>query len=244
MAAIAFLLPFPFLEQEAQYLAWLLFWIALLLAFMVWQGRHHRRQLAALSDAHTRMELNLLRSHINPHFFFNTLHNLHGLSLENTGKAPQMILRLAEVMRYTIYQGKKEYVTLGEEIAHIEDYIALHQMRLHRQCDIQFDYHTADPSLPIAPLLLITLVENAFKHGIETLIEKPFIHIWLEASGVNINFEAHNNFDRKSEDAGKGMGLANLRRRLELAYPGAHRMEIREKEEVFQVFLQLNHARL
>ncbi len=166
-------------------------------------------------------ELSLLRSQINPHFFFNTLNNLYALTITKSDQAPEVILKLSDMMRYTIYEGEKEKVKLLDEITYLENYIELHKIRYKKQVEITFN-HEVDTNLEVAPLMYIILLENAFKHGIETLAENAFITIHLYEEGNFICFEIENNFDRENQNESSGIGLNNLIKRLSLLYKGKH----------------------
>jgi two-component system sensor histidine kinase AlgZ len=170
------------------------------------------------------IELLHLKSQVSPHFFFNTLNNLYGLIDKDKAKAKQMVLTLSEMMRYSIYDGQKECVPLEDELQYIKNYIDLHKSRYHKVSDIQLHHSITQPGITVMPLLFIILLENAFKHGIENLREKAFVHVKLIADGNKIHFYIENNYDpaiRKVIDE-QGIGLQNLERRLELVYPKRH----------------------
>ena len=164
-------------------------------------------------------ELSLLRSQINPHFFFNTLNNLYALTITKSEQAPEVILKLSDMMRYTIYEGEKETVKLLDEITYLENYIELHKIRYKKSVEISFN-HSVDTSLTVAPLMFIILLENAFKHGIESLAENAFIHIDLYEDKNFICFDIENNFDPNDQNESTGIGLNNLKKRLSLLYKG------------------------
>ncbi len=128
------------------------------------------------------------------------------------------------MMRYSIYEGGKDWVTLDEEIEYLENYLELHKMRYHKDIDIQFTIEVTDRSKKIMPLLFIILLENAFKHGVENLRKDAFVHIRLIADDSKINFEVENNFDAEEISQKPGIGLQNLKRRLELVYPKKYRL--------------------
>lgn len=187
----------------------------------------------------TKAELTLLRNQINPHFFFNTLNNLYALSIAKSEKAPEVILKLSEMMRYTIYEGNKEKVLLKDEVEYLKNYIDLNNIRQHRKAEITFQ-HELDDDYSIIPLLLIILLENAFKHGIETMTNNAFININLVAKKNQLRFSIENNFDVKSSDKNTGIGLANLRKRLAILYPKSHTLTIEKKKSVFLVELEMD----
>lgn len=185
-------------------------------------------------------ELALLRSQINPHFFFNTLNNLYSLVVHQSNKAPEVILKLSDMMRYTIYEGKKDKVSLKEEIEYLQGYIDLHKIRYQKDVDIRFET-PEETNLQIAPLLFIVPLENAFKHGVESLRDGAYIDVSIKADNKRerIIFSISNNFEDKGLESEKGIGLENLCKRLELLYPDRHQLDIVKKEGVFTVTLQL-----
>jgi len=186
-----------------------------------------------------KAELALLKSQVNPHFFFNTLNNLYGLTIQKSDQAPEVVLKLSEMMRYTIYQGKKDLVPLNDEIVYLENYIELHKIRFKKNVDIKFN-HSIEKEYKIAPLMFIILLENAFKHGVERLTENAYIHINLIAKSDKIIFSIINNFEAKDIEDEKGIGLSNLKERLELIYPNKYELKIEEKDKTYKALLELS----
>lgn len=170
----------------------------------------------------TNIELLHLQSQVSPHFFFNTLNNLYGLVEKDSKIAQQLILRLSDMMRYSIYDGQKEAVILEEELAFINNYLELHTARYHKKTDIQVNINIQKEGVKVKPLLFIILVENAFKHGVENLRKNAYVHIHLTANEHSISFAVENNFEDMGHGEVQGIGLKNLQRRLELVYPKKH----------------------
>lgn len=205
--------------------------------------------LQNLKSQKTAAELALLKTQINPHFFFNTLNNLYSLSIQNSEKAPQMILQLSDMMRYTIYEGQKQKVSIDNEINYLKNYIELQKIRYQKNVEIEFliDSKIDTKIVQIAPLLFIILLENAFKHGVETVRENAFLNVQLEVNQIKnqkeIIFYIENNFDESSrqniEKTEKGIGLQNLKRRLELLYFQNYSLEIDQKENTYGVKLKI-----
>ncbi len=181
-----------------------------------------------------------LQSQINPHFFFNTLNNLYGLMDQDPSKAKKMVLQLSEMMRYSIYEGQKEAVALAQEIAYLKQYIQLNETRYHKEIDIKFEESVEDPGQKVLPLLFITLLENAFKHGVENLPNGAFVHIKLNTTKQDLYFEVSNNFEEQDSNDHGGLGLKNLKRRLALAYPKQHEYSITKGEDVYQAWIKIN----
>lgn len=185
-------------------------------------------------------ELALLRSQVNPHFFFNTLNNLYSLVVHQSDKAPEVILKLSDMMRYTIYEGKKDKVPLKEEVDYLQRYIDLHKIRYQKEVDIRFE-KPENAEVSVAPLLFIVPLENAFKHGVESLREGAYIYaaLRLVPKEGKVVFEIQNNFDDQDDEGKQGIGLENLKKRLELLYPNRHKLDIVKEQGVFTVNLEL-----
>ncbi|MFK7775618.1 MAG: sensor histidine kinase [Saprospiraceae bacterium] len=196
-------------------------------------------EISNLEKEKSETELNFLKQQINPHFFFNTLNNLYALSITKDEQTPEVILQLSELMRYVIYKGKEESVKLKEEIKYIEDYIQLQQIRLHKKLDFKFEKNISNHELRIPPLLFIVLVENAFKHGIEPSEKDCFLHLSLTSDEHGLVFISKNSFEEKPVGE-KGIGLNNLKRRLELRFPDQHNLEMEETENTFETTLKIS----
>lgn len=189
-----------------------------------------------LKNEKLKAELMLLKSQVSPHFFFNMLNNLYGLVTKDSQKAQELILKLSEMMRYSIYEGEKETVTIKEEIDFLKNYIELHKMRYHKQITIDFNCNVNE-SLKVTPLLFIILLENAFKHGAEKMRVNAYIKINLTTSKSNLHFTIENNYEKTENQS--GIGLKNLKRRLELLYPNQHEFTSTTTESVYQTQLIL-----
>ncbi len=192
-----------------------------------------------LKNERANAELMHLKSQVNPHFLFNTLNNLYGLALEKSDQTPGLILKLSDMLRYTIYQGKKDQVLLSDEINYLNDFIQLQQIRYHKPVNITFDHAIEHENLVISPLLLLILVENAYKHGVENLTEEAFVVIKLEVKELNVIFTIKNNFDESEQATEPGIGLQNLTKRLQVIYPDAHQLDITSKHSVYSVRLAM-----
>lgn len=209
------------------------YYVLLLCLGIVWLVRQIIL-IAKLKNERTKAELMLLKNQVSPHFFFNVLNNLYGLVTKDAQKAQELILKLSDMMRYSIYEGEKEIVTVGEEIAFLKNYIELHKMRYHKQISVEFNYDI-DESRPVTPLLFIILLENAFKHGVESLRENAYIKMKLSVIQNQLHFIIENNFQRTEMQS--GIGLENLKRRLALIYPNKHELSFYVTENVYQARL-------
>lgn len=197
------------------------------------------KKVKQLRNAKTHAELMLLKSQVNPHFFFNTLNNLYGLTVEKSDKAPEVVLKISDMMRYTIYEGQKDWVPVEEELEYLQGYIELHKMRYHKNVSIDFNHHIHEQGYHITPLLFIILLENAFKHGVESLTDNAYVNIQLVVGSNKVLFTIENNYDPAELTDEEGIGLKNLKRRLELIYPGKHKLSITDEANVFKVFLNI-----
>lgn len=205
---------------------------------LVIQWFQQNNEITTLEKEKAEVELGLLKQQINPHFFFNTLNNLYALSLKKSDLTPEVIMQLSELMRYVIYKGKEQLVPLCEEIKYIEDYINLQQIRLHKSFKFRIAKHIENKDLLIPPLLLIILVENAFKHGIEPAEQQCFLNINLQSNEQEFFFHCENSFEEEI-DKERGIGLENLQRRLSLRYPNRHEFWIEKKRNTFQATLKI-----
>ena len=196
--------------------------------------------LTTLKNEKVKTELLHLKAQINPHFFFNMLNNLYGLVGKDAKKAQDLILKLSDMMRYSIYEGEKESVELQVEVDYLKNYIDLHKMRYHKKIDITFKVDIQMKSCKVMPLLFIILLENAFKHGVEKLRENAFVRIHLSALNNEIYFEIENNFDKEIAATSTGIGLENLKRRLELVYPKKHSLSFESKEDLYRAKLKIH----
>jgi len=183
-------------------------------------------------------ELNYLKMQIHPHFLFNTLNTMYGFALKKSDNTPEMILKLSNLLDYLLYQVDKPFVSLKDEINHIEDYISLEQMRFNDTLSVNFSKEISSEATEIAPMLFIPFVENSFKHG---AIKNGVldIDISLKATKSEILFEIKNS-NSKNSNTHEGIGLENIRKRLELLYPNQYKLSINDNEDRFEVLLKLN----
>lgn len=191
----------------------------------------------------TQTELNFLKSQINPHFLFNTLNNIYALTLIKSDSAPATVIKLSEIMRYMLYECNEEKVSLDKEIQFIKNYYELEKLRLKSNSEIVLNIEGDAAGYKIAPLILNPFIENAFKHGISSNVNSSYVHISMEIENQQLKFEIENNIAKvKRDQLGKksgGIGLKNVKRRLEIIYPKEHELSINENENVFQVKLKL-----
>lgn len=182
-------------------------------------------------------ELNYLKMQIHPHFLFNTLNTMYGFALKKADATPEMILKLSNLLDYLLYQVNKPLVPLTDEINHIKDYISLEQMRFNETLDVNFINEHCSKNIEIAPMLFLPFVENSFKHGkIEN--GKLTIDLSFKCENHSIHFSIKNSHS-KSAVIKSGIGLENIKKRLELLYKNQYDLNITENDEFFEVQLKL-----
>ncbi len=188
-------------------------------------------------------ELKTLKAQINPHFLFNTLNNIYSLSLDKSDKSPELILRLSDLMSYILYEGKEEFISLNKEVEFIDNYIGLEKVRIEDHVDIKFEQSHSGSSNSIAPLLFVPLVENAFKYVSDTESKPAFINISINEKDNYLEFVSENSFGEQTPDIDnkyKGIGVENVRKRLELIYSGKHTFEITKENGIYRVKLSID----
>ena len=205
-----------------------------------WIYEQQRKQAALKEKVET--ELKLLKSQIHPHFLFNTLNNIYALALQKSDQAPDAIIKLSALLDYLIYHGENEMAPLAREIELIEHYMDLEKLRYGDRLEASFDRPADTGQIMIAPVLLLPFVENAFKHGISRSRSKVWIKICLEISNRTINFRVENSKSgtRPAQHNHGGIGLGNLKRRLEILYNDRYSLEILDKKDMYSVNLQLS----
>ncbi|NQV75960.1 MAG: histidine kinase, partial [Bacteroidetes bacterium] len=178
-------------------------------------------------------------SQINPHFLFNSLNNIYSLAYQKADKTPEAILKLSEIMRYMLYESNEDKVALSDEIRYLENYIELQKLRFKDKTHIKFEINGDTDIQKITPLVLISFVENAFKHGIATDRENP-ISIILNVFANKLFFQVINRKSNQNKDETGGIGLQNVRRRLDLVYKGQYRLHIEDGNDIYNCELYLN----
>lgn len=230
----------------------MLFWIPFMIVSITvgallktLHGVNQRQLLEAQQEAaHSKSELQLLQTQLSPHFLFNTLNNLYGLSITDHEKMPPLLLKLSELLRYSVYNGNEMYVPIQDEVAYIKNYIAFERLRIEDRLQLNIDVEeVAHADIKIAPMLLIVFIENAFKHSKNTAAEKIFIDIKLKLWGNSVLFSVKNSYDNQEKEQhlnkNSGVGLPNVTKRLQLLYPGMHDLNVRRDDNYYTVELQL-----
>jgi two-component system LytT family sensor kinase len=204
-----------------------------------------RDQLAfeATEKEKINSELSFLKSQINPHFFFNTLHTIYALTDSNTSAAKDAIYTLSHMMRYVIYDTKNDLTTLEHEVKFVDDYIKLMKLRLSGEVQIIFEKQSAMKNYEVAPMLMLPFVENAFKHGISS-VHPSYVYIDIRQIEDTVKIEIKNSTfaAREHLEESNGIGLVNTKRRLDLLYPGRYNLNVDNNETTkeFTVTLTLD----
>lgn len=188
-------------------------------------------------------ELRFLKSQINPHFLFNTLNSLYALTLKKSDLAPDIVLKLSEMMRYMLYECNEKWVPLSKEVNYIANYLELERIRQGNRVDIQFTVDGFVSDQKIAPLMFIPFIENCFKHGLGSQISKGFVLIRLEVRGNEIDLHIENSkaeaMPKQLHPRSGGIGLVNVRRRLDLLYPSRYKLDVVDAPTTYTVNLKL-----
>jgi len=204
----------------------------------------HHNEKNELESQKLQSELKFLKSQINPHFFFNTLNNLYALTLKKSDLAPEIVLRLSEMMRYMLYESNEKRVSLEKEVNYVKNYLELEKLRQGNKFDIKFKLQGITTNKQIAPLMFIPFLENSFKHGLDNQIKSGFVNIELNLHENSVELDITNSktpsipTKHKGKKSG-GIGLENVKRRLKLLYPQKHVLEIEDKPNTFKVFLNI-----
>jgi len=184
-------------------------------------------------------ELSLLKSQISPHFLFNILNSLYALSLGKSDKTPDVILQLSDILRYSLYETQEREVAVLKEVAIIETYIAIEKIRIPATASVVFNHENLDDTVRIAPMLLLPLIENAFKHGVDSSIGPSHIRASLHKKGDKLIFTCENSYKESKASTVGGIGIRNIQKRLELLYPSRHAFHIEKNEGMFNATLIL-----
>ena len=207
--------------------------------------RQYSMELKKRNDAQlllSEVNIKFLHAQMNPHFFFNTFNNLYGVSLTEPQRVPELILKLSNLMRYQLENGQKTNVSICEEINFIDNYIIMEKERIGKRCEITFHAPTLSESAcqyQIAPMILITLVENAFKHSL-TIAQKWFVHITIEVVNNTLKLHIVNSIaDESLKSYSSGIGLMNITERMELLYKGRYHFETASRPPEFHTTLAL-----
>lgn len=193
-----------------------------------------------IENHNLKLQMEALKVQLQPHFLFNTLNSIYGMSMMKRKEAPEMILRLSDMMRYVLYDCKQDKVALHKDVEFLQNYLEMEKVR-YPNANIDFEFKDLDEQLKIAPMLFIQFLENSFKHGAARVQDQSFIKGYLKLERHQLIFSLSNDVMKQltSEDKYGGVGLTNAKQRLELYYPNQHELEISHNSNIFTVNLTL-----
>ena len=211
------------------------------LIVLVAQWRITEKNKSLIETQKVKAELAFLKSQISPHFLFNTLNNIYALAIAKSENTASGILWLSNMMRYITDKSEEDYVPVEMEIACIKDYIELQKLRLGKNVKIEFSLKGNYENTKVAPLILMSFIENTFKHGVSNIIPSQIV-INILIIDREIILETRNTINKMNgESSRNGIGLQNAKQRLELLYPDKHHLQISESDGMYSVFLTLRH---
>ena len=209
------------------------------LAFLI-RSLTQELEMKELKEQQLVSELNYLKAQLHPHFFFNTINNIYALALKQSTQTAPMVARLGEMMRYILYEADQPTVPLSRELTFLSDYIEVEKIRHQEQMSIQFDMQGIRPDYQMEPLLLLPFIENAFKHGLEEETKNGFVHIVICQTDEDLTLQASNSIPQAVKNApASGIGIQNVRKRLDILYPDRYQLEMNGTPEVYEVTLIL-----
>lgn len=232
-------------REQANYSLQLMAVILFALLFMMshftiqWFESYNARR--EFENNRLQTELHILRAQINPHFLFNTLNNIYSLSLKKSDRTPECILMLSDMMRYMLYECNTERVLLDKEMDYIKNYLELEKIRLHNERLIQYDIRNESPNAEIAPLLLISFVENCFKHGSIVHEDEPLqVRITCKENQLQLFTKNKINVTKKSNEKIGGIGLHNTKKRLDILYKNRNTLIAKTENNFYLTELNIN----
>jgi len=211
---------------------------------LVNQYNSNQVEIQKLKGDKIEAELKFLKAQLHPHFLFNTLNNLYSLILEKSDKASDVVLKLSELLDYVLYECNAEFIALEKEINQLKNYIELERLRYGNRLDVEFIHDTIPKKMSIPPMILMTLLENSFKHGVSKSMENSWIKVDLKADEKMMLFSIKNSncpINKSKPEKQGGIGIENLKNRLKLMYKDNYQLMINDNKSSFIVKLQLNN---
>lgn len=207
--------------------------------FITQRWYDHQQQVKNIQINQLQTELKYLRAQLNPHFLFNGLNTVYGYIDMNNQQARNVLLQFSDLLRYNLYEADVDWIDIGKERSYLENYVALQRARSSSSLQITLDINIEDKNVKIAPLIFIAFVENAFKFTDRDESRTNNIHISLQQKGKQVIFECSNNFEEQEQSPG-GIGLVNVKRRLELLYKDRYTLEVQKQKNPYYVRLIIN----
>jgi two-component system LytT family sensor kinase len=205
-----------------------------------------QKRVTEMERSRVESELKMLKDQVNPHFMFNTLNNLYGLIDQNPQRARESVLGLSGILHYMLYESNQKTVSLRNEIKCIRDFIELEKLRYAGTLSVALNIHENMDDFEVAPLCLFPFVENSFKHGASEIVRDAWVNIDFSCYKNNFIFKVENSkgLARPQSTNGKGIGLYNVKRRLELFYGDDHQLQIIDSEERYLIVLKISLTRM
>lgn len=233
-----FLYATKFILQHATTTLFIAIFVGMLKFAEDWLALEAKRK--ELENEKLTAELTFLKAQINPHFLFNTLNNLYYLAFTNSPNTTEVIAKLSQMMRYMIYDSNHTKVILSKEIEYIESYISLEKLRLNNQIPIELIVEGDVNQVKIVPLILITFLENAFKHGVSNNSINAYITLKISVQDKYLVYTVENSKLETNNHEKSGIGLQNVKRRLDLSYPNKSHLEVTDTEKDYKISLRLD----
>ncbi len=187
-------------------------------------------------------EMKFLKSQINPHFLFNAMNNIYALSVIKSERTPEMILKLSDMLRFTLYESESKKVKVGREVDYIINYIEFQKIKMDSEPNIKVDISNCNKELMIEPMLLVPFIENSFKHGNIDNTKKGWLQVEIKTLGPMLVFQVANSLPAIAinKDVVGGIGVENVRKRLDMLYPNRYELKIQTTEAEFRVFMKID----
>ncbi|MBQ3634628.1 MAG: sensor histidine kinase [Bacteroidales bacterium] len=218
-----------------------MFFVSTLYGYYQKERNHHDREMD-LTHQSIEMEMKFLKSQINPHFLFNALNNIYALSVIKSERTPDMILKLSDMLRFTLYDSESKKVKLKREIEYIKNFIEFQKLKADTDLNIKMDSTNCNDEFMIEPMLLIPFIENSFKHGNIDNPKRGWLQVDIKTLGPILVFQVKNSLPSIAinKDVVGGIGVENVRKRLDILYPGRYEMNIETTETEFRVFMKID----
>ncbi|MCQ2204622.1 MAG: sensor histidine kinase [Bacteroidales bacterium] len=201
-----------------------------------------RQREIDLMHQNIEFEMKFLKSQINPHFLFNAMNNIYALSIIKSERTPEMILKLSDMLRFTLYESENKKVKVGREVDYIINFIEFQKIKMDSEPNIRVDISNCNKELMIEPMLLVPFIENSFKHGNIDNTKKGWLQVEIKTLGPMLVFQVANSLPSIAinKDVVGGIGVENVRKRLDMLYPGRYELSITTDDSEFRVFMKID----
>lgn len=234
------------IETYVRVMSWAMEILGILMVLMVYFFREKdeksQKREIDLTHQNIEFEMKFLKSQINPHFLFNALNNIYALSVIKNERTPEMILKLSDMLRYTLYGSENKKVKVGKEIEYIQNFIEFQKLKMDSEPNITIETQNCNTELLIEPMLMIPFIENSFKHGNIDNPKKGWLQMEIKTLGPILIFQVKNSLPTIAinKDVVGGIGVENVRKRLDILYPGRYELDIKTTESAFTVYMKID----